>query len=112
MNAIELARAIIHWLEYERLCRRDHLFTGASLRNPIGHYLLANLNHLIEPEQNYPDAYQPHGPGRRKAMDFAVLRKGGQQVMLHAIESKFINFRSASLSRRFLTTYSALPHLR
>jgi hypothetical protein len=91
MNSTELARAIIHWLEYERLCRRDHLFSEASLRNPIGQYLLANLNHQIEPEQNYPDAYQPSGSGRRRAMDFAVLRKGGQQVLLHAIESKFIN---------------------
>jgi hypothetical protein len=91
MNPTDLARAIIHWLEYERLCGRDHLFSEASLRNPIGQYLLANLNHSIEPEQNYPDAYQPTGSGRRRAMDFAVLRKGGQQVLLHALESKLIN---------------------
>jgi hypothetical protein len=91
MNATELARAIIHWLEYERLCGRDHLFSEASLRNPIGQYLLASLSHQIEPEHNYPEANQPRGSGRRRAMDFAVLRTGGQQALLHAIESKFIN---------------------
>ena len=90
MNVTELGRAIVHWLEYERLCGRDNLFSEAALRNPIGQYLLANLNHQIEPEHNYPEAYQPAGAGRRRAMDFAVLRKGGQQVLLHGLESKFI----------------------
>lgn len=91
MNVTELARVIIHWLEYERLCGRAHLFSEASLKNPIGQYLLASLSHQIEPEQNYPEVYQPTSSGRRRAMDFAVQRRGGDHVLLHSVESKYIN---------------------
>jgi hypothetical protein len=91
MNPTDLAKSVIYWLEFERLCGRDHLFSEESLKQPIGQYLISNLSQRIEPEHNYPDQYQPNGPGRRRSMDFAVLRSGDNETLLHAVESKFIN---------------------
>jgi hypothetical protein len=93
MNATNLAKAVIYWLEFERLCCRDHLFSEASLKHPIGQYLIANLTQGITPEHNYPDAYQPNGAGKRRATDFGILRGGNNQTSIHAMESKFINSR-------------------
>jgi hypothetical protein len=91
MNPTNLARSIVYWLEFERLCGRAHLFSESALKQPIGQHLLASTEASVEPEYQYPDPNQPTGSGRRRAMDFGLLRRGGQRALQHVIESKFIN---------------------
>lgn len=92
MNPIDLARTVVHWLEYQRLCERSDLFCEAYLSQPIGEYCLAQKPIHFEPEIEYPPSYQPT-TGRRRSMDYAIYGKSPpfvQNVLHHAIEAKFV----------------------
>jgi hypothetical protein len=98
MNPQELARAVVHWLEFERLCGRESLFAEASLKAPIHQYLTANEPFDVELEQmlpGIPSALKKLA-GRKKSLDFCLRRPTrigtkGKGVLLDVVESKFVN---------------------
>ncbi len=92
MEPVHLARAVVHWLEYQSLCGRSELFCEAYLAQPIGEYCLSITPEHFEPEFAYPPIYQ-RGTTHPRLMDFAVFNRtqGAAQMHLsHAIETKFI----------------------
>ena len=93
MNPVLLAKAIIHWLEFERLCGRGKLFTEASLKLPVHQYLTANSGSEVEMETPLPGV--PPAVGKKKALDFVVRRPGGKQAFQHIVESKLVNDKRA-----------------
>ncbi len=95
MNPVHLAKAIVHWLEFERLCERGKLITEASLKFPLHNYLSATTSTVVELE--VPIEGLPPNAGRKKSIDFVLTRPGGQHAWQHAIESKFVTDK-----RRFL----------
>lgn len=95
MKFDDLTKAVLYWLEYERLCGRGQLLSEMSLRFPIGEYLIATQDHQLHAEMPYPEYMQPKGSGRRKAMDYCMFRKGGTKVWTHVFESKWVNDKRA-----------------
>lgn len=92
MKLPELAKAIVCWAEYETLCDREALLSEASLKYPIGEFLIATQDHELKPEEPYPKAYQ-QPKGRPKAMDFCLRRRGGKRPWWAILESKWITNR-------------------
>jgi hypothetical protein len=90
MNTQDLAKAVVYWLEYERLCGREKLLSEASLKQPIGEFLLSTQDHQLEAETPYPDEMQP-GRGRRRSADFCLKRMGGAQAWTDLLEAKWVN---------------------
>jgi hypothetical protein len=63
------------------------------MSQPIGEYCLSLEPSHFEPERPYPDRYQ-HGARRKRSIDFSIFRRSQnntQNVLAHAIESKFVN---------------------
>lgn len=87
MNAGNLAKAVVHWLGYERLCNRGHLLSEAMLTVPIGQFLNSTQTRRVDAEKSYPT--QPVRRGRPRQMDFALVRRG-EGTVAHIIESKWI----------------------
>ena len=92
MNAPDLAAAVVHWLEYEALCNRARLFSEASLRTPVGEYLLSTWGSDLITEAPYPTALVPRR-GRPRSVDFCLKRSGGARVWTEILEAKWITAR-------------------
>ena len=90
MNVQDLANAVVHWAEYEALCGRAKLLCEASLRSPIGEFLISTEGTALEVEVPYPKGYQA-GKGRPRSVDFCVRRAGGEQPWLSILEAKWIS---------------------
>ena len=71
MNPVHLAKAIVHWLEFERLCERGKLITEASLKFPLHNYLSATTGTVVELEVPIPGL--PANAGRKKESACAGL---------------------------------------
>ena len=87
MNTENLARAIVHWLAYERLCNREHLLSESMLTVPVGQFLNSTQKLRVEAELRYPA--QQVRRGRPRQMDFALIRRG-ERTVAHVVESKWI----------------------
>ena len=97
MNAMGLAKSVVYWLEYERLCGREALFTEAALKTPVHHFLTAvePFDVLLEhPFPGLPLAIA-NLPRRKKSIDFCLRRPGGNRAFKDIRESKFVNDRRA-----------------
>lgn len=92
MNHADLAKAITHWLEYERLCGRSNLLSEAALKAPVGEFLVSTQGHSLEAEIPYPDDMQG-ARGRPRSVDFCLQRVGGANVWTKIVESKWVNGR-------------------
>lgn len=99
MNPGHLAKAIVHWLEFERLCERGKLITESSLKFPLHNYLSATTSTVVELE--VPIQGLPANTGRKKSIDFVLTRPGGQHAWQHAIESKFVTDKRSFLQEVF-----------
>lgn len=102
MNAQELAEAVVHWLELERLCGRESLFNESSLKSPVHQYLTAKEPFDVELEQPVPgmpaNLTRSQKVGRKKSIDFCLRRPKrrvghGKGVLVDVVESKFVNLR-------------------
>ena len=95
MEPKKLAKAVVHWLEFERLCGRERLFTEAALKTPVHQHLTASEPFDVFLEEGFPGL--PRGllnvPGRKKSLDFCLRRHGGAQAYQHVLESKFVTNR-------------------
>jgi hypothetical protein len=89
MNASDLVAAVVHWLEYETLCNRARLFSEASLRSPVGEYLLSRREADLVTEEPYPMTL-PLARGRPRSVDFCRKRHGGAEVWTEILEAKWI----------------------
>lgn len=87
MNPQNLAKAVVHWLAYERLCNRGHLLSEAMLTVPVGQFLNSTQTRRVDAERSYPN--QPVQRGRPKQIDFVLVRRG-QGTVAHLIETKWI----------------------
>lgn len=92
MEHLDLARAIAHWLEYERLCGRSTLLSEAALKAPVGEFLISTQGHSLEVEVPYPEELQ-RPRGRRRSVDFCLRRIGGSRAWTNVVESKWVNGR-------------------
>jgi hypothetical protein len=88
LNPPCLARAVVHWTEFETSCRRGNLLSEAQLSQPIGQVLNANSVNPVVPEFPHP-LLNNGGSGRPKAIDF-VIQTRNESVITHAIETKWI----------------------
>ncbi|MGH7991512.1 MAG: hypothetical protein ACREDS_15150 [Limisphaerales bacterium] len=97
MNATALAKAVSHWLEFERLCGRAKLFSESSLKLPVHEFLTAEEPYEVKLEEELPGIPRKVKAitGRKKSVDFSLRRTGGRQALKNVIESKFINMRRA-----------------
>lgn len=102
MNAQELAEAVVHWLELERLFGRESLFNESSLKSPVHQYLTVKEPYDVELEQPFPgipaDLAKKQNVGRKKSIDFCLRRRkrhGGllKGVLVDVVESKFVNLK-------------------
>jgi hypothetical protein len=95
MDATQLAKAVVHWLEFERLCGRERLLTEAALKMPVHQFLAAsdpNGVFMEDPFPGLPTALAKM-PGRKKSFDFCLRRPGGGRAYQDVAESKFVNDR-------------------
>ncbi|MDX2024305.1 MAG: hypothetical protein SF187_28950 [Deltaproteobacteria bacterium] len=110
MNHSDLANAIVHWLEYERLCGRSNLLSEAALKAPVGEFLLSTQGHSLEVEVPYPKEMQP-AKGRPRSVDFCLRRAGGGRVWTSIVESKWANGKR-DLSQEVFDDLLRLEHVR
>lgn len=92
MNAQELAEAVIHWLEYERLCGRERLLRELALVRPIHDYMASAETALVElelPIPGLPLAIQ-NRRGAKKCFDVALRNPGGVGAIRDLIETKYV----------------------
>ncbi len=55
----DLPAAVIHWISYEALCCRDHLFCESFLRYPISVYLESRESRKVQIEVKHPATVNP-----------------------------------------------------
>jgi hypothetical protein len=92
MKTQELADAVVHWLEYERLCGRERLLRELALVRPIHDYLASAETALIElelPIPGLPSAIQ-NRRGAKKCFDVVLRNPGGQGAIRDLFETKYV----------------------
>ncbi|WP_437607330.1 hypothetical protein WMF20_41980 [Sorangium sp. So ce834] len=82
----KLARAVVSWVEFESLCRRDRVLSEASLAQPIGGFLIAHSAHELLPEEQHPVLPKIRRPPQ---IDFAIRRPDKSFSL--ALETKWVN---------------------
>lgn len=97
MDAQKLAQAVVHWLEFEKLCGREKLFNEGALKVPIHQYFAAAESLDVFLEVKFPGLPQVINrmQGRKKSLDFCLRRPGGARVFKDVIESKFVTANRA-----------------
>jgi hypothetical protein len=98
VDAGRLSTAVVHWLEFERLCGREQLFSELGLRRPIGEFLLTQENRRVVVEESLANI---SSPGRPEAVDYCLKRTGGSNVWTDAVECKWINDKRSLKSEIF-----------
>ena len=95
MNALSLAKVVVHWLEFERLCGREKLFSESSLKLPIHEFLSADEPYEVSLEEELPGLPPAirAAKGRKKSVDFCLRRPRGKRILKDVLESKFVNDR-------------------
>lgn len=82
INADGLCAAVVHWLEYQRLCLRRRMLTELTLRMPIGEYFISNKNRVLSEKTCTRN-------GVRVSFDYVLSRK--PRTVTDVIELKFVN---------------------
>lgn len=73
-TAKEMARAVVHWLDFQILCRRDMLLSESYLAQPIGEFLRSRHSGDVETEWNHPNLNNGT-PGRPRQIDYAMFSR-------------------------------------
>ena len=86
----KLVEATASYMRFEQLCHRTELFSESYLAHPIGQFLLARHGSNVRSEWPHPILSEGKtGPGRRPAVDFAVLAEDRKTPAI-AIEAKWL----------------------
>lgn len=85
-NASKLGKAILHWLEFQVVCKRDWMLSEKSLAQPMGECLHSFHNGKIETELPHPNLDRKL-QGRGRQIDYALKNKKGKTIAV--IESKW-----------------------
>lgn len=92
-NLRKLVEAVGLWLQFERLCRRQELFSESYLCYPAGQFLQARYASQLRTEFEHPVlAPLRTGRGDKPRVDFAVM--GGEGTPTIAVETKWLNSSS------------------
>ena len=92
-----LAEGVGSWLHYEWCCNRSNLFNERYLAAPIGQVLASDFNVHVYSEVRHPVlAALSSGPGRKPAVDFAVLDP--YPHFRAAVESKWVGKTQVNLA--------------
>lgn len=81
-----MTKAVAAWLNFERLCYREKLFSEYYMRFPIGQFLTARFSAGVRSEYKHK-ALDLGRRGRKPCIDYAV--KIGSKVVL-GVETKWI----------------------
>lgn len=71
----DLAACIVHWLNFQKLCGRNTLFSESYLNQPLGEFLLFHHSGELISEYNHPNLNIEKKIGRPNQIDFALLSR-------------------------------------
>jgi|GEM_PF-4871498 len=91
-----LADSVAHWLEYQKLVKKEELFCESYLAQPVGEFLITHF-----PEKQFKPEYQGlpfkerKTRGRPASIDYVMLNRDNKQTvgkrMAIAIEAKWVS---------------------
>ncbi|MDQ2187681.1 hypothetical protein RBI13_21075 [Alcaligenaceae bacterium A4P071] len=90
-----LAEAVASWLHFEFCCHRGKMLDESALKSCVGQVLSslpAPPGSLTHTNYAHPDIAREKGPGRQRAVDYAVVTltdKGIRPKITYAIECKW-----------------------
>lgn len=85
-----IAEGLASWLEFERHCSRDRLFSERYLALPIAQILAAQKAGVVEAEHNHPVLSALGRRGRPPQLDFAIRT---DSVITLVVETKWLATR-------------------
>ena len=88
--APQLAKTVVQWLEFERLCGRVLLLDESYMASAIMQYMSA-AGHTVDLEYPHPTL-----KGQNK-VDFAALTPRAPKGLIHPIETKFVNGKRSAV---------------
>jgi hypothetical protein len=83
----KLSSGLTSWLDYERLCGRERVFSEKYMTRPLAELLAHHFRADVEAEHNHPVLQIPGRRGRPPQIDF-VVRHNNQITV--AVESKWL----------------------
>ncbi len=98
-TAKDLARALSCWLEFQRGCKREALFSESFISQPVGEFLQAHHSGRVQLEWDHPNLNPLNRKGRPRQVDFALFSKNKDRPVA-AVEAKWAE--TAFNAQRFL----------